>query len=60
MADVTCRCGGKGWRWTGSERVPCSCAAATRPPVDPVRVDNVVIVPVEAWPTVRDRLLRRR
>lgn len=56
MADVYCRCGGKGWRWTGVERVPCTCAAATRPPVDPIRTGNHRLIPVDQWPAMAERL----
>ena len=59
MADACGRCGGKGWRWTGAERIACRCAAAVRPPVDPVATDNVVLIPVTEWPAVRARLVRR-
>ena len=60
MGDVTCRCGGKGWRWTGSARVPCTCSAATTPPADPVLTTPAALVPVDRWPAVRAQLLGRR
>ena len=60
MGDVTCRCGGKGWRWTGSVRVACRCSAATTPLADPVLTASASIVPLDRWPAIRARLLARR
>ena len=53
MADVHCRCGGKGWRWTGSHRERCTCAQAMTPPPDPIR-GRYELVPVERWQAMRD------
>lgn len=49
MAHGICdRCGGKGWRWTGAARVPCTCPIATAPPPDPVR-SGYDLIPVSDW-----------
>jgi hypothetical protein len=61
MGDACGRCGGKGWRWTGVERVPCTARGCLRqaPPADPIRVGNVDMVPVADWLApggARDRL----
>lgn len=52
MADVHCPCGGKGWRWTGRERIRCTCPQATQPPVDPIKGGHE-LVPVDRWQTMR-------
>lgn len=60
MADACGRCGGKGWRWTGSARKACTCPAGTTPPSDPVVTENHVLIPVDRWPAVSARLAARR
>lgn len=47
-AGMCGRCGGKGWRWTGQARVPCTCPGAVRPPPDPVTT-GFDLIPVDRW-----------
>jgi len=59
VADACGRCGGKGWRWTGTARLRCTarlCGSSTTPPRDPVLLDNADWIPVPDWPAMSARL----